>query len=52
MVIVFLDILLQGHVDTTSTIKKINFVGKSWFINFKLSKKYKKYLIQKDLLRN
>ena len=37
----------QGHVDTTSTIKKIVFVGKSWFVNFKLPKKYKKYLIQK-----
>jgi len=37
----------QGHVDTTSTIKKIDFVGKSWFINFKLSNKYKKYLIPK-----
>ena len=38
---------VQGHVDTTSTIKKINFVGKSWFINFKLAKEYKKYVIQK-----
>ena len=37
----------QGHVDTTGTIKKIDFVGKSWFVNFKLPKKYKKYLIQK-----
>ena len=37
----------QGHVDTTSIIKKIDFVGKSWFVNFKLAKKYKKYLIQK-----
>ena len=37
----------QGHVDTTSTIKKIDLVGKSWFVNFKLPKKYKKYLIQK-----
>ena len=37
----------QGHVDTTSIIKKIVFVGKSWFVNFKLPKKYKKYLIQK-----
>ena len=37
----------QGHVDTTSIIKKIDFVGKSRFVNFKLSKKYKKYLIQK-----
>ena len=34
-------------MDTTSIIKKIYFVGKSWFINFKLTKKYKKYLIQK-----
>ena len=37
----------QGHVDTTSIIKKIDFVGKSWFVNFKLLKKYKKYLIPK-----
>ena len=39
--------LVQGHVDTTSIIKTIDFIGKSWFINFKLLKKYKKYLIQK-----
>ena len=38
---------VQGHVDTTSTIKKIDFVGKSWVVSFKLPKKYKKYLIQK-----
>ena len=38
---------VQGHVDATSTIKKIDFVGKSWFINFKLAKKYKQQLIQK-----
>ena len=38
---------VQGHVDTTSVIKTIDFIGKSWFINFKLLKKYKKYLIQK-----
>ena len=29
---------VQGHVDTTGTIKKIDFVGKSWFVNFKLPK--------------
>ena len=34
-------------MDTTSTIKKIDFVGKSWVVSFKLPKKYKKYLIQK-----
>ena len=38
---------VQGHVDTTSTIKKINYVGKSWFIKFKLLKRYNKYLVQK-----
>ena len=38
---------VQGHVDTTSAIKRIDFVGKSWFINFKLTKKYKNYLIPK-----
>ena len=38
---------VQGHVDTTSAIKKINFIGKSQFINFKLAKQFKKYLIQK-----
>jgi len=37
----------QGHVDTTGIIKKIDFVGKSWIVDFKLPKKYKKYLIQK-----
>ena len=38
---------VQGHVDTTSAIKTIDFVGKSWFVNFKLLKRYKKYLVQK-----
>ena len=38
---------IQGHVDTTSKISKIDFVGKSLFINFKLAKKYLEYVIQK-----
>ena len=38
---------VQGHVDTTSIIKRIDFIGKSWFISFKLLKKYNKYLVQK-----
>ena len=38
---------VQGHVDTRSKIKKIDFVGKSWFIDFKIEKLYKKYLVQK-----
>ena len=38
---------VQGHVDTTCSVKKIYFVGKSWLINFKLLKKYNKYLASK-----
>ena len=38
---------VQGHVDTTCSINKIYFIGKSWLINFKLLKKYKKYLVPK-----
>ena len=38
---------VQGHIDTTSTVKKIILVGKSWQVNFKLSKKFKKYITQK-----
>ena len=38
---------VQGHVDTTAAVKKINLVGKSLQINFKFSKKFKKYLLQK-----
>ena len=38
---------VQGHVDTTSVIQRIDFIGKSWLIKFKLIKKYKKYLVQK-----
>ena len=38
---------VQGHVDTTSIIKRLDIIGKSWFINFKLLKKYNKYLVQK-----
>jgi len=38
---------VQGHVDTTSLINKIENVGKSWLINFQLSNKYKKYVVDK-----
>ena len=38
---------VQGHVDTTSVVKKINFIGKSWLVNFKISKKYMKFLVFK-----
>ena len=38
---------VQGHVDTTSLVKKIRLLGKSRLINFSLTKKYKKYIVQK-----
>jgi len=38
---------VQGHIDTTSTVKKINIIGKSWFIDLSLSKKYRKFIIEK-----
>ena len=38
---------VQGHVDTTSSVKKILFIGKSRLINLKLLKRYKKYLVPK-----
>ena len=38
---------VQGHIDATCSIKKIHFIGKSWLINFKLLRKYKKYLVPK-----
>ena len=38
---------IQGHVDTTSVVKKIYFIGKSSLINFKLSKKYQNYVVNK-----
>jgi riboflavin synthase len=36
-----------GHVDTTATIENIKHIGKSWSMYFKVSPKYKKYLIYK-----
>ena len=39
---------MQGHIDTTCTVDKIDFVGKSWFINFKLTKKFMNYIIEKS----
>jgi len=38
---------VQGHVDTTCSIKKIDFIGKSWLMYFKLPRKYRKYLVPK-----
>ena len=38
---------VQGHVDVTCSVKKIVFVGRSCLIDFRLLKKYRKYLVQK-----
>ena len=38
---------VQGHVDTSSKILKISYIGKSWFVNYKLKKKFMKYLVSK-----
>ena len=38
---------VQGHIDTTCKVKKIYLVGKSWVIDFILSNKHKKYVVEK-----
>ena len=38
---------VQGHVDITSEVDKVIYIGKSWLINIKLLNKYKKYLVHK-----
>ena len=38
---------VQGHVDTTCSVKKIQLIGKSWLIYFELPGKFKKYLVTK-----
>ena len=38
---------VQGHVDITSQVGKITYIGKSWLISFKLLNKYNKYLVEK-----
>ena len=38
---------VQGHVDTTSFISKINVIGKSWYMYFKIPKKFIKYVAYK-----
>ena len=38
---------VQGHVDTTSMIKNITFVGKTWLITFKLPKRFIKHIVKK-----
>ena len=39
--------IVQGHVDTTSVVKSIKIIDKSWNVIFKLEKKYKKFIVEK-----
>tara|TARA_Y100000766_G_C18710186_1_gene508625 strand:+ start:73 stop:669 length:597 start_codon:yes stop_codon:yes gene_type:complete len=38
---------VQGHVDTTSAVKKIKIIDRSWNVIFKLEKKFKKFIVEK-----
>ncbi len=38
---------IQGHVDTTSVVKSIKIIDKSWIVRFNLNKRYKKLLVEK-----
>ncbi len=38
---------IQGHVDTTSSVKSIKIIDKSWNVRLGLEKKFKKFLVEK-----
>ena len=38
---------IQGHVDTTSKVISIKIIDKSWIVNFNLSRKYHKFIVEK-----
>ena len=38
---------IQGHVDTTSKVKSIKVIDKSWITTFSLEKKHKKLIVEK-----
>ena len=38
---------VQGHIETTCKVKKIDIIGKSWFITFMLGNRYKRNLVEK-----
>ena len=39
---------VQGHVDTTSKLKKKYIYGKSWYLYFSINKNFKKFLNYKS----
>ena len=38
---------VQGHVDTTASVKSIKIIARSWYVNFSLNKKYQKFIVEK-----
>ena len=38
---------IQGHVDTTSIVKNIKIIDRSWNVTFTLNKKYQKFIVEK-----
>ena len=38
---------VQGHVDTTGIVSRINVVDKTWIVTFKISSSYTKFLVEK-----
>ena len=38
---------IQGHVDTTSVVKKIKIIDKAWIVKFSLNKKFRKLIVEK-----
>tara|TARA_Y100001970_G_scaffold120127_1_gene148935 strand:+ start:1835 stop:2416 length:582 start_codon:yes stop_codon:yes gene_type:complete len=38
---------VQGHVDTTAKVSKIDTIGKTWIISFHVPKKFKKLIVYK-----
>ena len=38
---------VQGHVDCTSVVSKLRYIGKSWFVTFNIKNRLKKYFVEK-----
>ena len=38
---------IQGHIDQTAVISKIDHIGRSWIISFNISKKFRRFIIYK-----
>ena len=38
---------IQGHVDTTSIVKSIKIIDKSWNVFFLINKRFKKFIVEK-----